>query len=183
MVDLDFASLAKKNLASAGELAAELPGNPMSDLKGLSGAGLRVDVLLSRPCIPRPETCGCISRASRNGTRFVDRGDGVPVAVDVPRGVVFVLSARDFRELDLGVMLLLRNEDTGVVKSFLDEPTGVVVSGRAFRCDEGVFAGVFAPASRGVNGGFGVESRVFDGVAREGSRGFRVAAAPPLFLS
>jgi hypothetical protein len=68
---------------------------------------------------------------------------------------VFVLSTLDFRELDLGVMLLFRNADTGVDSSSLEDATGGVAlfSERAPLRDKGVEAVCGAePATLGVNG-------------------------------
>lgn len=66
-------------------------------------------------------------------------------------GVVLALSTRFFLEPDLGVMLLLRKEDTGVEMSSLGV---VLLSERGARRDNGVDAtdGV-EPATRGVKGG------------------------------
>src|SRR4051794_41088192 len=97
--------------------------------------------------------------------------DSLPGAsVGVPVGVVFELSTRDFREPDLGVILLFRNEETGVDKSSRLDPTGVVlISGRAPLRDNGVVAaGGADPATRGVNG---VLLEVFAVALRVGMRG------------
>ncbi len=70
----------------------------------------------------------------------------------VPVGVELGLSTRTLRDPDLGVMLWLRNVETGVETSSF--PTGVVLlSGRADLRDEEVpvFDGV-EPATLGVNG-------------------------------
>jgi hypothetical protein len=68
--------------------------------------------------------------------------------VGVPVGVVFVLSTRDLREPDLGVILLLRKDEMGVVTS-----SRWLASGRGPRRDNGVVAlcGV-DPATLGVRG-------------------------------
>lgn len=47
-------------------------------------------------------------------------------AVGVPVGVGFALSSLDFLDPDRGVMLSLRKEPTGVVRSSLWGPLGVV---------------------------------------------------------
>jgi hypothetical protein len=145
-----------------------------------------VGVSLFNPLLPRPEAPEpgvFASRASRGP--FVEGGaPGVPLAVGVPRGVLFVLSTRDFRKPDLGVILLLMKVDTGVVKSFRDEPTGVVSSGRAFRCDNGVLAGDDDPATLGVNGVLLLLFAALAEALRVGASGVRVvAAAAALFLS
>lgn len=66
-----------------------------------------------------------------------------------------MLSTRDFRDPDLGVMLLFKNVDTGVDKSSRDDAGGVLLlfSGRAPLRDNGVVAaGGADPATLGVNG-------------------------------
>jgi hypothetical protein len=83
--------------------------------------------------------------------------------------VVFVLSTRDFRDPDLGVILWLRNVDTGVDMSSLTPP-GVLFSERGLGSGVGVEAvGGADPATLGVNG---VRLAVFAAAAlRVGMRG------------
>lgn len=73
----------------------------------------------------------------------------------VPVGVVCVLSTLDFREPDLGVILLFKKAETGVDRSSLDDPTGgvLLLSERAARRAKGVeTVGGAEPATLGVNG-------------------------------
>ena len=76
---------------------------------------------------------------------------GVPVGV--PVGVELALSTLDFLDPDLGVILLLRKEVTGVVRSSLWGPLLGVMSGRVARLSSGVeiLEGI-EPATLGVNG-------------------------------
>jgi hypothetical protein len=99
-----------------------------------------------------------------------DSFGGAVDAAGVPVGVLFGLSTRDFRDPDLGVMLLLRKVDTGVDKSSRLEPTGVVrISERASLRDNGVAAvNGAAPATLGVNG---VLLEVFADALRAGMSG------------
>jgi hypothetical protein len=64
------------------------------------------------------------------------------------------VSTLDFRDPDLGVMLLLKNEDTGVDTPSLDVVLGVLFSGRGVLRDNGVVApeGGVEPATLGVKG-------------------------------
>jgi hypothetical protein len=70
----------------------------------------------------------------------------------VPVGVEFELSTLDFLDPDLGVILLLKKEATGVVRSSLWGALGVM-SWRVARLNSGVeiLEGV-EPATLGVNG-------------------------------
>jgi hypothetical protein len=64
-----------------------------------------------------------------------------------------VLSTRDFRDPDLGVMLWFKKVETGVERSSLIGPAGVLFSERAARRDKGVEAPAGAgPATLGVRG-------------------------------
>lgn len=80
-----------------------------------------------------------------------------------------MLSTRDFRDPDLGVMLLFKNVDTGVDKSSRDDTGGVLFSGRAPLRDTGVVVvGRVDPATLGVNG---VLFDVFEPALRGGMSG------------
>jgi hypothetical protein len=71
--------------------------------------------------------------------------------VGVPVGVVFVLSTRDFRDPDLGVMLLSRNVEIGVDR--LSRLGVILISERGPLRDNGVAAaGGTDAATLGVNG-------------------------------
>ena len=137
-----FASLAKKNFEEVSEIGCAIPlETVLSDTDGLKETVGRFDISLSVPPMPSPEACEGGSY-TRNGSLAAP---GVPVGV--PEGVVFVLSTRDFLDPDLGVMLMLRNAETGVERSSLDAAAWLLLSGH--RAD-GV-AGA-APATLGVNG-------------------------------
>lgn len=99
-----FASLAKKNLASA-DACASLPASP----EGLSAPALLVEST-SNPEPPLESHPSALS------------GPGVP------EGEFWLLSTRLCRLPDLGVMLLLRKPDTGdTYSSFADEFPGWVL--------------------------------------------------------
>ena len=147
---MDFASLAKKNFESAVE-GTGLLERPTSDTAGLNETVVLLVISLSSPAIPSPDPYVGASPASR-GNSFVDGGAGVPFGV--PVGVVCVLSTLDFRDPDLGVILLFKNAETGVDRSSLDDPTGgVLLSERAARRAKGVeTVGGAEPATLGVSG-------------------------------
>jgi hypothetical protein len=93
------------------------------------------------------------------------------VPVGVPVGGVCAVSTLDFRDPDLGVILLFKKAEAGVGRSSLDEPTGgvLLLSERAARRDNGVEADCGAePATLGVNG---VRFEVFAEALRVGRRG------------
>ncbi len=100
------------------------------------------------PVIPNPDPyVGGVS--TPRVEPFVDGGAGVPLGV--PVGVELGLSTRTLREPDLGVILLLRNVETGVgISSF---PPAVLFSDRAGLRDDGVaIVGGAEPATLGVKG-------------------------------
>ena len=146
---IDFASLAKKNFESTAD-GTGLFVCPTSDTAGLNETVGLFGISLSSPAMPSPDPYVSTSPTIL-GNSFVG-GAGVPFGV--PVGVVCVLSTLDFRDPDLGVMLLFKKADTGVERSSLEDPTGgVLTSERAPRRDTGVEAvcGV-EPATLGVNG-------------------------------
>jgi hypothetical protein len=148
----------------------------MSDTAILKETVGRFGASLSILLIPSPDPYVGVSCAMRNDS-FMDGGAGVPVGV--PVGVVFVLSTRDFRDPDLGVMLLLKNVDTDVERSSLDEPVGVaLLLGRAARRGNGVGAlvGVDPPT-------LGVKGVLFDVFAEALRVGIRGRAPAPFCLS
>ena len=125
---------------------------PISDTAGLNETVVLLGISLSSPAIPSSGPCVGASPAIRANS-FVDGGAGVPLGV--PAGVVCVLSTLDLRDPDLGVMLLLRNVETGVDRSSLVDPTGgvLLLSRRATRRGKGVeIVGGTEPATLGVNG-------------------------------
>jgi hypothetical protein len=144
-----LASLAKKNLESAGAVPGLLANPPTSELPVLNETVGLLPASLSTTDIPNPGV-GVVS-CPRNES-FDEERRGVPLGV--PVGVVLVLSTRIFLEPDLGVILLFKKADTGVeISSLLDGP-GVMLFVRGPCRDTGVEAIVAAdPATRGVNGG------------------------------
>lgn len=142
-----MASLARKNFESPELDWAGFLGYAVSDVVGLKDTAGLIVASLSIPAIPKPDPKGTTSWNRLDS--FVEGGAGVPLGV--PVGVELALSTRCFLEPDLGVILLLRKVETGVVISSL----GVVLhSGRGVLRDNGVVtAGEGEPATRGVNGG------------------------------
>ncbi len=123
-----------------GEGALEYP---VSDIAGLNETVARFGMSLSTPFMPIVYVCK--SGAIRNDS-FVESEPGAPFGV--PVGVVFVLLTLDFRDPDLGVILLFKNGGTGG-----GPPSFAPVSALGFLRDNGVATlGGFEAATRGVSG-------------------------------
>jgi hypothetical protein len=139
-----FASLAKKNLESLFVVVVEVALEyALSEIAGVNETVARFGISLSTPFMPF--VYACKSGAIRNDS-FADGEPGVPFGV--PVGVVFVLLTLDFRDPDLGVILLFKSEGTGVGPSSFTP-----VSNLGFLRDNGVVTlGGFAAATLGVRG-------------------------------
>lgn len=135
----------------------------MSDGEGLNDTVGRLSTSLSIPAIPSPDPyVGGVS-APR-----IESFWEICVPLGVPVGVELGLSTRTLRGPDLGVMLWLRNVETGVGTSSF--PTGVVLtSDRAgLRDDDDPTLDGLEPATLGVNG---VRLAVFVEALRVGMSG------------
>jgi hypothetical protein len=142
-----LASLAKKNLESGCAVPGLLAYPSTSELPVLKETVGLLPASLSTTDIPSPGVG--VASCPRNKSLDEERRG---VLWGVPVGVVLVLSTRIFLEPDLGVMLLLRNADTGVEISSLEGP-GVILFVRGPCRDTGVEAIVTEdPATRGVKG-------------------------------